>query len=200
MIIIALLFLAFLGAVLLGIGLSGIIGRYLEKGGRRMGMRSILWLIPLVILLLWIGGIYGAVIQDYEVCRDTVAWKERAQVASNPSDMREYMENCKQGMIKYGLTEGHSVFIFPTAENDLTLVMKSIDNIIERCHIVEEMDTNSPEYQNALDDLRGTIRELDLNSAEGYFARHNPLLCIWAWLGWLAFIISLILVAIVVDY
>jgi len=121
-------------------------------------------MIILVCILAIIGSIYFSVVQNYNLDRDTTAWMNRAQVASNPDDMYGYLVKCREGMDKWGMTTGHDTIWFPTSDNNMELVMQALDRSIERCEDISNMAKDSPEYQTALDDVRGQIRELDLHS------------------------------------
>ena len=61
---------------------------------------------------------------------------------------------------KHGMTIGHTAVIFKTPGNDLGLEFKAVNRIIERLGKIDELPKNETAYQVALDDLRGTIREL----------------------------------------
>jgi hypothetical protein len=141
--------------------------------------------VVIVLTLLWIGDAVTAVYYNWSVGRDTSAWLNRAQVASNPSDMQEYLTYCRNGMEKWRVTRGYGELIFKTPENDMVLIMKALDRSIERCEYVKEFDRTSVEYQVALDDLRGQLRELDLYTPNSWFVQHGLLMAIFAWLGWI---------------
>lgn len=152
-------------------------------------------ILGLLLLIVFAGCLYFGIVQNWSVTRDTTAWLDRAQVASNPTDMREYLINCRDGMIEWDLDTGHDAIIFETPENDMELVMKALENSISRCYEVETMNTTSPEYQTALDDLRGQIRELDIHSTGRYWVKHWYIL----WIAIFSFIFALILFAVAIT-
>jgi len=152
---------------------------YLFSGSgkmRRLGRnkkRSIgIGILCVLILVALAGCIVFTVMQNYGIDKDINGWLDRAQVSSNPTDMKNYLIECKEGMIKWELTDEHDAIIFETPENDMELIMKALERSIDRCHEIEKMDTGSPEYQTALDDVRGQIRELDLHSNGRYWVKH----------------------------
>ncbi|MBI2046810.1 hypothetical protein HYT26_01445 [Candidatus Pacearchaeota archaeon] len=125
------------------------------------------WLICVLVgLVTLIISIWMGVMMGYTINRDTTSWLIRAQVASNPTDMLEYLKNCENGMKNLNLTEGYASLIFKKPETDMRLIMKSLSSSIERAKNVQKMKPSSTEYQVALDDLRGTLRELDLYSPQ----------------------------------
>lgn len=140
--------------------------------------------LAIVFLMLWIIAIIFTVTQAYEIDRDIESWLNRAQVSSNPTDMLDYLEKCRDGMIKSDLTTGHGHIFWHTPDNDMTLIMKALDRSIERCKDIEQMDKDSPEYQTALDDVRGQIRELDLYAWQKWVADNVPIF-LWVVTGWL---------------
>ena len=145
--------------------------------------------IAILVTIGWIGGAAVAVYDNWQVGKDTNAWLERAQVASNPFDMQDYLLKCKAGMEKWEVTSGHAVFIFETPENDMSLIMEALQSNIDRCDKIKNFSATSIEYQTALDDVRGAIRELDLHTPPSWWYIHAFWLALWAWLGWIAMII-----------
>lgn len=130
------------------------------------------WLIfVLVGVISLVISIWMGVMMGYIVDRDTTSWLVRAQVASNPADMVEYLKNVEAGMKKHNLTDNSANLIFKKPETDMKLIMKSLSSLIERAKNVQEMKPKSVEYQTALDDLRGTLRELNLYSSGRWNAK-----------------------------
>jgi len=76
-------------------------------------------------------------------------------------DMLEYMKELKSGMERHGMTRGHTALIFKTPANDLAKLNGSISSIITRLEAVKDIPRTETTYQVALDDIRGTIRELE---------------------------------------
>lgn len=105
----------------------------------------------------------------YRVKRDTTSWLYRAQVSAEPSDMVDYLQKVKEGMNRWGLTEGSANLVFKKPSTDMRLIMKSIDSAISNIKPTIKMDRGSTAYQVALDNQRGILRELELYS----FARWN---------------------------
>lgn len=103
----------------------------------------------------------------YGLVREVDALVDRAQVAADREDMTEYLTELKQNMERRGMTRGHFALIFKTPANDLALHFKTVKRILERLHGIKDIPKNETAYQVALDDIRGTIRELP-NPAMGY--------------------------------
>jgi hypothetical protein len=142
-------------------------------------------LVVLIISVLLSIGAWGVYVNNtWRMDQDIDSWKNRAQVASNPADMEKYLLNAKSGMIKWGLTTGHAALIFVTPFNDYVLINDALDRTIERCNAVKHLNITSVEYQTALDDIRGQIRELDLGT-QGWFVQNAQILMtIWLWVSW----------------
>lgn len=155
--------------VLLGIGCELYAFRSkIFKGSEKKMSRPVL-VIALVIMFVGIGWTVSNGWTTYEIGRDTTAYLNRAQVSSNPDDMHGYLVQCRDGMEEWELTDGYAALIFKTPENDMILVMQALDRSIERCEDIQTMDEMSPEYQTALDDVRGQIRELDIQASARYW-------------------------------
>ena len=103
----------------------------------------------------------------YGLVREVDALVDRAQVAADREDMTEYLTELKQNLERRGMTRGHFVLIFKTPANDLALHFKTVNRVLERLHSIKDIPKNETAYQVALDDIRGTIRELP-NPAMGY--------------------------------
>lgn len=103
----------------------------------------------------------------YGLVREVDALVDRAQVAADREDMTEYLTELKQNLERRGMTRGHFVLIFKTPANDLALHFKTVNRVLERLHGIKDIPKNETAYQVALDDIRGTIRELP-NPAMGY--------------------------------
>jgi hypothetical protein len=105
--------------------------------------------------------------KGYSLVRDIDALIDRAQVAADREDMVVYLNNLKKNLEARGMTQGHFALIFKTPANDLALHYKTINRILERLHSIKDIPKSETAYQVALDDIRGTIRELR-NPALGY--------------------------------
>jgi hypothetical protein len=86
---------------------------------------------------------------------------DRAQVAADREDMLEYMMQLKQNMQKLGITSGHFAILWKTDANNLALHYQTVSRIIERLEAIKDIPKTDTAYQVALDDIRGTIRELE---------------------------------------
>lgn len=110
----------------------------------------------------------GACIGDgFAVGRDIGAPLNRAQVAAQAEDVDLYMEQVQEGMERHDLTHGHwglepLLGFNKNVDNDFAVAYQSVLNIRERLADIKEFDKTSTEYQVALDDIRGTIRELSI--------------------------------------
>jgi CHASE3 domain sensor protein len=104
------------------------------------------------------------VLQYYQLNRDIEAVAHRAQVAANVEDMLQYMQTLKVNMERHGMTSGYTALIFKQPDNDLSLLYESVNKIIDRLEQIREIPKSETTYQVALDDLRGTIRELEAPS------------------------------------
>lgn len=77
-----------------------------------------------------------------------------------PKDMLADMEKLRANMEARGMTQGHTAFALKTDLNDVGKQYAGIKAIIARLEKIKDIDSASTTYQVALDDIRGTIREL----------------------------------------
>jgi len=96
----------------------------------------------------------------YGLVREVDALVDRAQVAADREDMTEYLTELKHNLERRGMTRGHFALIFKTPANDLALHFKTVNRVLERLYSIKDIPKNETAYQVALDDIRGTIREL----------------------------------------
>lgn len=125
----------------------------------------------------------------WQIDNEIDGWKSRAQVSSEPNDMLEYMTHVKEGMENWGMTSGNAALIFRTPENNMAEIYKTVLNHVDQAKVLTTLDRTTPEYQTGLDNLRGSIRELDLH-ADSYWGVHQGLI-VWV-LFWLSLILACI--------
>lgn len=143
-----------------------------------MGKIALACLAVLIVSLFVLG------INSYQISRDIEGWKNRAQVSSEPNDMFNWMQKAKEGMERRGMTTGHSALILHTPDNDMSLIYHTVQQHIDQAKVLTTMDRRTPEYQTGLDNLRGSIRELNLR-VQNYWSAHGGL--IWWILAILSF-------------
>jgi len=132
------------------------------------------------------------VVEGWHMRQDIGGGKERAQVSMDPSDMALYMTRVKEGMEKWGVTEGNSALFFPTPATDMSLIYRAVGQHIETAKSLEEMDKSSIQYATGLDNLRGGIRELTIPAYE-YHLNHTLLgVNIACWVFYALFVIFII--------
>ena len=107
------------------------------------------------------------IVNGYGLVRDIDALVDRAQVSADREDMTEYVSQLKVNLERRGMDRGYFALIFKTPANDLSLHFKTVNRVLERLKGIENIPKNETAYQVALDDIRGTIRELP-NPAMGY--------------------------------
>lgn len=128
----------------------------------------------LVLLALAVVCTAAIVVNHWHINQDIEGWKGRAQVSSEPNDMLAWMKNVQAGMEKWGMTEGYSALIFTSPENDMSLIYHTVQSHVAQAEVLTKMPRNSQEYQSGLDNLRGSIRELNLHTSE-YWDKHTGL-------------------------
>jgi len=140
-------------------------------------------IVAIVATTVWVS-------TGYHINRDIEGWKTRAQVSSEPNDMLRYMTLTSAGMERYGMTSGSAAIILKTPENDMSLIYHTVQQHIDQAKILTSMDRSSPEYQTGLDNLRGSIRELNLYAFAFWSARGGfiwQIVCLVSWILLLVF-------------
>lgn len=120
----------------------------------------------------------------YKLDRDLNAVQTRAQVAADREDMLAYTQQFEENLRKHNAIDGHAALIFKTPRNDLALQHESVLKIIQRLESIKGVDRNTTTYQVALDDIRGTLREIPMlagNLAWVRFAWWTLLIVLIGW-------------------
>jgi hypothetical protein len=129
-----------------------------------------------IAIVLIVGAVFLGVfcgVNSWLVCRDTSAILERAQVAANMEDMLSYTTLLEANMQARGMTTGYAALVFKSPANDMDLIYKTLTRVNERILALKDIPTSDVTYQVALDDLRGTLRELDIHAAAWFFAHEG---------------------------
>jgi len=138
------------------------------KQKNRKNNKASIFSIGNVLLLIAIL-IYPAyfVAWEYPQRRDVWGVLDRAQISAESEDMYDLVDYAittlenRNGLISGRLqTEGNCALIFQTPDNSLDMQYTAMKNIRTRLERTNGFDKSSMEYQAAIDDIRGTIREL----------------------------------------
>jgi len=140
----------------------------------------ILILCIVCVLMFAVLGIYYYVDIKWPLENDVNAPLNRAQVAAEAEDILLWMKKVEQGMIERNMTEGYATIFKHTPDFDYTAIYKSVQNLIIRLERTVKMEKSSVQYQTAVDDIRGNIRELDLR-INNYLLKHYWWLYIITW-------------------
>jgi Ni/Co efflux regulator RcnB len=146
-------------------------------------MKAVLWTV--FVLFALFAAVF-LIIQGYRMDRDIDSMIDRAQVAADRDDMLQYTKQLETNMEYWSMTEGHTAIMFKNPRNDMALHYKAVQKIIDRLESIKELPKNETAYQVALNDLRGTIRELP-NPAMGW---------LWVCYGWWFLLIGIVLLII----
>lgn len=142
-------------------------------------------ILAMLVLVAWIASIPFGVYMWWQIEQDVGANLDRAIQSSNAEDMKGYLIDARDGMEKWGYTVGHYALIFKTPQNDAALDYRAVNRMIERLDLIEQKPQDSTEYQVAIDDIRGTIRDAEWEPYH-HWAIHTPLAVMYwfPWLGW----------------
>ncbi len=113
----------------------------------------------LIFIMVIFGVIYG-VYWLYPIDRDVWDVLDRAQITAESDDMFELVNQAIKGLEERGQHKGHCALVFKKPSNSLDAQYLALKNIRTRLERTNKFDKSSVEYQSAIDDMRGTIREL----------------------------------------
>ena len=146
--------------------------------------------IMLFVTIIAVALTFACVSKENLVRGDISSYIDRAQVSANASDMAGYITQARVGMEKYGMTEGHAALLWKRPDNDMSLIYAAVLSLEDRAILhgdLYDQDLSYAEsttYQVALDDLRGSLRELEMQDLS-YYWRHGGLsLLVVVWLFW----------------
>lgn len=125
-----------------------------------------LWVLGIALVLTM-----AVVAQVYPVYAAIDAQLNRAQVSSSLDTMAANLEKVRSEMEKRGITHGHAALIFKSPENDIGLDHQAIVSLRDRAASFTDVDTTSTEYNVALNDIRGTAREIEIEAWYWYMIR-----------------------------
>jgi len=127
------------------------------------------WLVVIVVLstIMIAFGITYFLSWGYPINRDVWDVLDRAQITAESEDMFNLVDKAIVELeVRKGLfsgkpqTEGHCAWIFKKPSNSLDAQYLALKNIRTRLKRTNTFSKSSVEYQSAIDDIRGTIREL----------------------------------------
>ena len=98
---------------------------------------------------------------------------QQTQVAASLGEISDNLTDVIGAMERRGATSGYSNLIDRVPENDIGLDYQAIIRIRDRAELLRNEDVFSTTYNVALDDIRGTLREIDVN-AFGWQFWANP--------------------------
>ncbi len=104
---------------------------------------------------------------QYPLERDVWGKLDRAQISAESEEMYQLVDEAiksledKRSLIaRKSQSEGHCALIFKKPDNSLEMQYTALYNVRERLNRTNTFDKHSVEYQTAIDDIRGTIREI----------------------------------------
>lgn len=141
-----------------------------------MRIAGVLLIIVAAVVVIFASG--ACIANGLSLGKDIGAPLNRAQVAASAEDMDKYMAQVQDGMERNGLTSGHWGFtqmfgVNQNVDNDFGVAYEAVKNIRTRLASIKTFDRNSTQYQVGLDDIRGTIRELDIGQQEWNAWQHH---------------------------
>lgn len=115
-----------------------------------------------VFLAIFLGfSLIHFLVWDYPMDREVKSKLKRAQTMAEVEAMLPLIKEPTKYLKTKGQDTGHCALIFKTSENDLAAQYQALENVEKRLERTVLLDKKSPEYQQAVDDIRGILREID---------------------------------------
>ena len=141
--------------------------------------------VLLVFLMLLAGGaiaaIYGYQYSIYPLDK-SAGYLSRAQAAQSPHLVFLYLNNAKELIPP----DGNPVWTFPNPRTDFTLISHEINAMQERALAISGLESQSAEYNTALEDLHSSIRIIEMNLIEAQpyvYGSLNNIIFTGIWIG-----------------
>lgn len=103
-------------------------------------------------------------VQAWQVEKDINKVQYRAQVAADADRMIVLLDELIGNMEERDMTSGHAALIFKSPTNDIGQDYQALLAVRERAQLLAGLDRTSPAYNSGLDDLRGTLREINIEA------------------------------------
>lgn len=117
----------------------------------------------------------GCLVVWIDASNEITGVQNRAQVAGNAHSMKAHLEDLRDNMEERGYNQdAYYAIVFKNPETSTLQDWITVNNLIQRLDDIEEEPPGSVAYQTAVDDVRGTIRELDLHAFDWWWYRHTP--------------------------
>ena len=142
---------------------------------RCISLGRVFVLILSIFLLIYFVALGSFFMIDNQIYSDTGAWMDRAYASSNITEIRQNLEQCREGMTSHGLDYGYDAWFFKNNENNMIEVMADLDEFIERVKGFEGKDYTMIEYQLALERIHTDVENFGLHY-DVYWKNHDPAL------------------------
>lgn len=153
-----------------------------EKMRRKSLLLRKLYVLPFLVSLVTA---VVSLVALFRYDRDIDSYINRAQVAADGEDMAEYLAIVKSNLEKHDATSGNTALIWKTSDTDLSMNYKAVTRLLGRLESIKDLPKNETTYQVALDDIRGTVREIP-NPAESLVWRKYRLFILATAFAWFA--------------
>ncbi|KKS10960.1 MAG: hypothetical protein A3J30_00115 [Candidatus Wildermuthbacteria bacterium RIFCSPLOWO2_02_FULL_47_9c] len=113
-------------------------------------------------LFLW--GLFIVISTSISLSSSIEGVKDRAQVAADAAEIRDRLILLDERMEARGMHGGFTSLFVHSPWTDVSEIRENVKRLIGRADTVAKLDPSSDAYQQGLDDIRGTLREFDLQT------------------------------------
>lgn len=138
-----------------------------EKKRKKSKVKKVFSLVNVLIVIAILSFPVYYISWQYPLERDVWGKLDRAQISAESEEMYRLvnealisLENKNSLIARKSQSEGHCALIFKKPDNSLDMQYTALYNIRKRLDRTNSFDKQSVEYQSAIDDIRGTIREV----------------------------------------
>jgi len=152
------------------------------------------WTFFFVLLISWTIIAGSAVQRDIQVTGDTEGWLRLSETTSNITQIEVFLQNAVDGIYKWNIETGYYDPVAHTSENDMSVLVGTINDFIVRAHNISLIPENSTERATAMLVFRAQLHSFIDNYNIGdtpsphaaYWWSTTTLHAwqIWAWAGW----------------
>jgi len=115
------------------------------------------------------------VIHLFQVYQGVDALLYRAQVSVEADKLAVRLGELSKNMERFGMTHGYVFPLIGSPRSDVGLDYEAINDAHDRAIILSGLEKSSAAYQSGMDDLRGVIRELQIDGMTFVAWRYLPI-------------------------
>jgi len=114
-----------------------------------------------ILVFLFVGMPIRWLAFGYDMERTVWSKLDRAETSAEVETMLPLVDDAIKSLESKNQTTGYCTMFFKSENNSLTAQYQSLKNVQSRLKRTMDFEKNSPEYQQATDDIRGILRDME---------------------------------------